>query len=134
MSRHRFRFAPAYRAPALLLGITPRTAWVDVAEERLHVRYGAWSLDTPLTNVSACRLTDGYTWFKTAGPPHLSFADRGVSFATCSGPGLCVSFAEPVAAIEPTGRLRHPAATLTVEDLHALAADLGQPVIEEDDT
>ena len=31
------------------------------------------------------------------------------------------SFHEPVPAIEPTGRLRNPAATVTVDDVHGLA-------------
>jgi hypothetical protein len=35
-----------------------------------------------------------------------------------------VSFVEPVPAIEPTGRLRHPGATVTVADPDALAAAL----------
>jgi hypothetical protein len=35
-----------------------------------------------------------------------------------------VSFVEPVHAIEPTGVLRHPAATVTVADPEALAAAL----------
>ena len=55
---------------------------------------------------------------------HLSLTDRGVTFATNSRQGLCVSFVELVHAIEPTGVLRHPAATVTVADPEALAAAL----------
>ena len=44
--RHPFAFAPSYRLPALLLGITPRTAWVEVGRAGLEVRYGAWRLRT----------------------------------------------------------------------------------------
>ena len=90
------------------------------------MRYGPWRLRTPLDNVAGCQVTDGYSFVKTAGPPHLSFVDRGVSFATSGGPGLCVSFDEPVTAKPSTSSVAsaHPAATLTVEDPLALRAEL----------
>ena len=124
MTIHRFAFDPTYRLPALLFGITARTASVEVGAHELTVRYGPWRLRTPLDNVAECQVTDGYSFVKTAGPPHLSFADKGVSFATSGGPGLCVSFHEPVPAIDFVGRIRHPAATLTVEDPESLRAEL----------
>ena len=124
MSMHRFAFDATYRLPALLFGITPRTASVEVAAGELRVRYGPWQLRTPVANVAEFHVTDGYAFVKTAGPPHLSFVDRGVTFATSSGPGLCVSFHEPVTAIDFVGRIKHPAATLTVEDPERLRAEL----------
>ncbi|GAA3613465.1 hypothetical protein GCM10022199_16840 [Marihabitans asiaticum] len=125
MSRHPFAFDPAYRLPALAFAITPRTAWVDVADDELRVRYGPWSLRTPLSNITGTQLTGGFAFVKTAGPPHLSFADRGISFATNGREALCVTFATPVKGIDPTGRITHPGATMTVEDPMALRADLG---------
>jgi hypothetical protein len=124
MSVHRFAFDPSYRYAALPFGITPRTAYVKVADSRLRVRFGPWRLDTPLSNIKDTQLTDGYSFVRTAGPAHLSFADRGVTFATSPGPGLCVCFHEPVKAIDFVGVLRHPAATMTVEDPEALRAGL----------
>ena len=124
MSIHRFAFDPTYRLPALLFGVTARTANVEVGPQELTVRYGPWRLRTSLDNVAQCRVTDGYSFVKTAGPPHLSFVDKGVSVTTSGGPGLCVSFHEPVPAIDFVGRIRHPAATLTVEDPAALRAEL----------
>lgn len=126
MTRHPFAFDPAYRLPALLFGITSRTAWVEVTGEELRVRYGPWSLRTPLSNISGTELTGGFAYLKTAGPPHLSFADRGVTFATNGREALCVRFATPVRGIDPTGRIVHPGATLTVADPSALRADLGR--------
>ena len=126
MSRHPFAFDPAYRLPALAFAITPRTAWVDVADDELRVRYGPWSLRTPLSNITGTQLTGGFAFVKTAGPPHLSFADRGISFATNGREALCVTFATPVKGIDPTGRITHPGATMTVEDPMALRADLGR--------
>ena len=126
MSRHPFAFDPAYRMPALAFAITPRTAWVDVADDELRVRYGPWTLRTPLSNITGTQLTGGFAFVKTAGPPHLSFADRGISFATNGREALCMTFATPVKGIDPTGRITHPGATMTVEDPMALRADLGR--------
>ena len=112
-----FAFDPAYRAPALLLGITPRTARVHLGPDGLEVRYGLWCLRSSLANITGASRTGGFTWLKTAGPPHLSFADRGISFATNGRDAACVRFAEPVAGIDPTKRIRHPGATLTLADV-----------------
>ena len=115
MSTHfEFAFAPAYKVPALLLGIRPTTAYVGVSDEDLLVRFGPWSLLTRRDNVVGAELTGGFSWLKTAGPPHLSLADRGVTFATNGDRAVCLRFGTPVAAIEPTGTIRHPGATLTV--------------------
>jgi hypothetical protein len=115
-SRFDFAFAPAYRLPALALGITPSSAYVEVDAEALQVRFGLWSLRTELDNVMAVHRTGGYAWLKTAGPPHLSLVDRGVTFATNGDSGVCLMLREPVPGIDPTGRIRHPGVTLTVAD------------------
>lgn len=128
-TRYAFDFAAAYRGPALLFGITPRTAWVELDERTFSVRYGPWSLSTPVTNLADVTRTGGFAFVKTAGPPHLSFSDRGISFATNDGRGsagaggeraLCVSFHTPVPGIDPTRRIKHPGATVTVADPDAL--------------
>jgi hypothetical protein len=122
--RFPFRFATTYRLPALAFGITPLTAWVDLDDDELRVRYGPWSLRTPRANLDEVNRTGGFGFLKTAGPPHLSFTDRGVSFCTNPDDAVCVTFHEPVPAIDPTGRIRHPGATLTVADVPALLAAL----------
>jgi len=116
-----FAFEGRYRLPAVAFGITPATAQVVVTADELLVRFGPWRLRTPLANVSGTEVSTGYAFHRTAGPPHLSLADRGVTFATNSRRGLCIAFVEPVRAIEPAGVLRHPAATVTVADPEALA-------------
>ena len=124
MQRFPFRFSTRYRAPALLFGITPATAWVEVDDEDLRARFGPWSLRTPRSNVASVQETGGFAYLKTAGPAHLSFTDRGVTFATNGDRAACVLFHEPVRVLDPTGRLRHPGATLTVADPPALIAAL----------
>ena len=125
--RFPFAFAPSYRLPALAFGVTPRTAWVDVDEERLCVRFGPWSLATDRSNIASVAVTGDFAFLKTAGPPHLSFADKGITFASNADHALCLRFHDPVPGIEPTGRLRHPGATLTVADVPTLYAVLEAP-------
>jgi hypothetical protein len=120
--RFPFAFAPAYRAPALLFGVLPSTAHVDADTGLLRVRFGPWVLRTPWDNIESTTVTGGYAFLKTAGPPHLSFTDHGVTFATNGERGLCLRFHEPVRSLDPSGRfLQHPGATVTVADPEGLA-------------
>lgn len=119
-----FLFEGRYRLPALIFGITPATARVLVTDDELLIRFGPWRLSTALSNITGTQVSTGFAWYRTAGPAHLSLTDRGVTFATNSRRGLCVSFLRPVRSIEPTGILRHPAATVTVADPDALATAL----------
>jgi hypothetical protein len=120
-----FAFAPSYALAGRAFGITPRTTTVEVGPEWLYVRYGPWRLVTPRSNIASARVTGGFQWIKTAGPPHLSFSDRGVSFTTNGDTALCLSFHEPVPAIDPTATITHPGATLAVADPEGLARALG---------
>jgi hypothetical protein len=117
-----FRFARIYRAAGLPLGITPATARVDLEYGDLIARFGPWTVHTPLRNVRSATVTGPYGYLKTVGPPHLSFADRGLTFATNPDAGLCLQFVEPVAGIDPFGQIRHPALTVTVDDVSGLQA------------
>lgn len=114
--RFRFAFEPAQMLAGLPFGVTPLTTGVTVSSDTLHIRYGPWSLETPLSNVAGVERTGPYRLVKIAGPPRVSLVDRGISFATRRSEGLCIRFHEPVAAALPFGLLRHPAATVTVED------------------
>ena len=91
-TRFEFAFAAAYRPPALLFGIVPATAYVEVGPAELFARFGPWSLRTAISNVRSTEASGGYGYLKTAGPPHLSLTDRGVTFATNGQRGLCVQF------------------------------------------
>lgn len=116
-----FRFEPLYRVLAAPFGVMPSTTRVDVDEDgTVRVRFGPWHVTTAVSNVVATDVTGPYTWPKTVGPAHLSFADHGLTFATNRARGLCMRFAEPIAGIEPTGRIRHPGLTVTVADVAAL--------------
>lgn len=119
-----FRFTAPYRLAGAPFGVLPATASVVVAAEELRVRFGPWHVRTPLVNVEGAAVTGPYGFVWTAGPAHLSFTDLGLTFATNAERGLCVRFHNPVAGIEPTGRLRHPGLTVTVADVQGLRAAL----------
>ncbi|MEN8704579.1 MAG: hypothetical protein ABF306_00440 [Nocardioides marinisabuli] len=129
VTRHEFAFAPTYRLPALALGITPRTAWVELddpeaAAQELRVRFGLWRLRTPVANITGVQRSGGFAYLKTVGPPHLSFSDKGVTFATNGEAAVCLELGTPVKGIDPTGRIVHPGVTLTVADPDRLAQEL----------
>jgi hypothetical protein len=115
-----FRFDPRYRALALPFGVTPSRAWVRLEGGRFDARFGPWRVTTPLANVTGAEVTGPFGFLKTAGPAHLSFADRGLTFASNGDRGLCVQFGEPVPGLSPVERLRHPALTVTVTDVDGL--------------
>lgn len=125
MARFTFRFHPAFRLPALLVGVRPARAFVDVTGDELLARFGPWCLRTPLANVAGAALTGDYAWPKVIGPAHLSLADRGLTFATNPDRGVCISFHDPVPGIDPRGRILHPGLTVTVADTDGLLRALG---------
>jgi hypothetical protein len=122
--RFTFCFAPAYRRPAGLFGISPETAWVDVGADTLRARFGPWRVTTPLANISAIAVTGPYAFLKTAGPARLAITDRGLTFATNGDRGVLISFHSPVRGLDPLGVLRHPELTVTVADIDGLVERL----------
>jgi hypothetical protein len=120
--RFSFAFEPAFLAAGLPFGVTPLTTGVTVGSADLSVRFGPWSLTTPLANVAGTEESGPFAFLKVAGPAHLSFSDRGVAFCTRRSSGVCIRFHEPVPAIAPFGLLRHPGATVTVADADGLRA------------
>ena len=121
-----FLFTPLYRMAAALFGVFPVRARVTVGAGRLEARYGPWCVVTDLANVAGTEETGPYSRLKTVGPAHLSIADRGLTFASNPDRGLCIRFHDPVAGIEPSGRLRHPALTVTVSDIAGLARAISE--------
>jgi hypothetical protein len=124
VQRFGFAFDALFRAAALPFGVTPSTAVVVLDNGAFRARFGPWRVSTPLANIVAAEVTGPYRRIKTAGPARLSFSDRGLTFATNSRRGVCLTFAQPVAGLEPTGRLRHPNLTVTVADPAGLVAAL----------
>jgi hypothetical protein len=106
---------------SLFAGVLPLTSGVELDADSLRIRFGVWSLTTPLDNVADVSLTGPYQLLRVAGPPHLSLRDTGITFATNTRRGVCVAFHEPVPAALPVPLLRHKAATITVVEPEAFA-------------
>jgi hypothetical protein len=115
-----FAFHPLFRLPARLVGVTPATATVHVGEREVEVRFGPWRMAVDRDDIVEVTRTGPYRPWRVLGPPHLSFADRGITFATTPQRGVCLRLRHPVPGIEPTGWLRHPAITVTVADVEGL--------------
>lgn len=120
MTRFDFRFAFVHRVLAAPFGITPRRSWVEVDDSHFTARFGPWLVQTPLTNIAGCERVGPFGVVKTGGPPRVSWSDRGLSFASNSEAGLCLSFDVPVSGVDPLGRIRHPGLTVTVEQIEGL--------------
>ncbi len=101
-----------------------RRAYVEVTDTSFTARYGPWVVHTTLDNIAEVSISGPYHQLKIIGPPRLSMADRGLTFATNTERGVCIRFFRPVAGIEPSGRLRHPGLTVTVADPEGLVAAL----------
>ena len=114
-------FDPRFRLPLAALGVTPATAHITVAADRLVACFGPWACRTTPANVQAVRLTGPYRWHRAIGP-RLSLADRGLTFGSTPARGVCLLFREPVRGIDPLGLIRHPGLTLTASDPDRLAA------------
>lgn len=111
-----FAFDPSFRLPGRLFAITPDRCWIVASDTELSVRFGPWRIRTPLANIDRMEVTGPYHWWKVAGPARLGVTDRGLTFATNARRGVQFDFHQPIAGIEPTGRLRHPNLTVTPAD------------------
>ena len=121
-----FAFEPRYARVARLFGVSPANTRVVVSDSNFDARYGLWKVSTPLSNITGAQLTGPYSYLKTVGPAHYSFADHGLTFATNGRQGVCLEFRSPIAGA-PFGLVRHPNLTVTVTDGPGLiAAILGR--------
>lgn len=123
--RFSFRYDGVVGLAARSVSATPDRAYVEIADGKLSARFGPWFMTTPLSNIAVITESGPYKVWKVIGPPRLSFADRGITFATNNDRGVCIRFFEPVAGIEPTGRVLHPGMTVTVADPNGLVVALG---------
>ena len=111
-----FAFDPLMAPAAALVGVLPSNCGVEVTDDDLVVRFGRWSMRVPRRDVESATVTGPYRLLKVVGPPRLSLADRGITFATNREAGVCIALRRPHKGIEPIGLVKHPGLTVTVAD------------------
>ena len=115
----------------LLFGVRRATAYVDLGDSRLIVRFGRLRVDTVLDNISGFQITGPYRWWRALGLRRtVGWGDKDVSFGTTAAGGVCLGFREPIriAFFPPTTAL-----TVTVGDVDRFAAALRARGIEGTD-
>lgn len=117
-----FAIDPRFRGLLIPFGVYDvADAHVTLDDEQLRVRFGHWSLATPVRNLAGAELVGPFSAPKVIGP-HLSLADRGATFGSNTERGVCIRFHRAVPGIDPLELLRHPGVTVTVRDPEELAA------------
>lgn len=104
-----------------LFGVQPEKATLELDGERVVARFGPWTVETTIDNIESVDVTGPYATWKVAGPPHISLADGGLTFATTASGGVCMTFREPVPGILPVSVLRHGSLTVTVQNPERVA-------------
>jgi hypothetical protein len=122
LRRFDFRFEPILLPFAALATVLPGMAFVEVDDDEVRIHFGVWAMAFPRTEVVDVQETGDFWLPKVAGPPHLSLADRGITFATNRQRGTCITLAH--AQPGPYPWLRHPNVTVTVADADDLEAAL----------
>lgn len=127
----RFAWTAAYRLAAAPFGVTPANSRVTLLPGVLDVRFGPWFVRVPRVDIEQVSITGPYGFVKTAGPAHVSLADRGVTFASNGHQGVCLQLRRPVVGAEPFRALRSPGVTVTVADCAGLYRALtGELVVD----
>lgn len=119
MERFDFAFDDRFRPLLRTFSVGPDTAEVRLTDDdRFVASFGRLRISTPLSNVAGTRITGPYRWYRAIGA-RSSLADRGATFGSSTGRGLCVCFHEPVRGLFGSV-VRHPGLTVTVRDCEGL--------------
>jgi hypothetical protein len=100
MPRFAFDFSSPPAALLRLIGIGPGTSSVLLDDGYLDVRFGAWRLRTPVSNLKDVSVTGPYNPLTALGV-RVSLADRGLTFGTTAARGVCVTFRRPISGVLP---------------------------------
>jgi hypothetical protein len=113
-----FPFAVTYPFAHLsrLFAVQPERARLELRGDTLTAFFGPWRVETTLHNIASLEVTGPYAPVKVLGPPRLSLADGGLTFATNADAGLCICFRDAVTGLSPLPLPRHGSLTVTVED------------------
>ena len=102
----------------------PETSFVELGEgldSMLEVHFGRFRFRTPIENIASWRIEGPFHWITAIGV-RRGVRHGDVSFAGSAHGGVRIDFKQSVRA----GILRVPAIYVGVDDLDALAAELGR--------
>ncbi len=112
-----FAFEQPLDSWARWFAVVPTRSYVRVDDHGFEAVYGLWRIATDWANVVDVQRTGPYRAWKVAGPARLSLADRGITMSATTTAGACLRFRHPISGIDPLGIIRHPNATLGVDDV-----------------
>ena len=103
----------------VLFGVTSETAWAEISDDAVTVRFGRVGVATGIENVTGWRIEGPWRWITAIGV-RMNVFKRDVSFCGSPRGGVRLAVRRPI----PWGPLRIVAVYCGVEDLDAFAADL----------
>jgi hypothetical protein len=112
----------------LVFGAVPESAWADVGDGRLVIRFGRAELRTELTNARRWRIEGPWRWITAIGI-RMSVRHRDVSFAGSPHGGVRIDFINRVR----WGPFNVPAVYVGANDLTGFAAALSAAGIPGED-
>lgn len=112
----------------ILFGAWPDSAWAEIGDGRLQIRYGWAKLGTDLSNARRWRIEGPWLWITAIGI-RRSFRHGDVSFAGSPHGGVRIDFSRPVR----WGPLNVPAVYVGADDLDGFAAALSAAGIAGED-
>jgi hypothetical protein len=109
----------------IAFGVTPETAWVEIADGQVIARFGRFEFTVPVTEIASWRIEGPWLWVTAIGV-RMSVRRHDLSFAGSPRGGVRMDFARPV----HKWVFDVPALYVGTEDLEGFAAalsDIGIP-------
>jgi hypothetical protein len=131
MSDERFPIRIGPRSAALLrlvFGVRPQSAWAEVGDDGLVIRFGRSEFRTELGNLARWRIEGPFRWITAIGI-RMSLRHRDVSFAGSPHGGVRIDFVRPVR----WGPFNVPAVYVGADDLDGFAVALAAMGIAGED-
>jgi hypothetical protein len=131
MSMERFPIRIGRRSRGLvrlLFGARPESAWAEVGDGQLLIRFGRAEVRTELANLARWRIEGPFLWVTAIGI-RMSLRHRDVSFAGSPHGGVRIDFVRRVR----WGPFKLPAVWVGADDLVAFAAELVEAGVPGED-
>lgn len=111
-------------APALaVLGVHQDTAWVEVDDEHLHLRFGPLTMRTPVSSVGSV-----FSFGEPVVGPRITATRHGLRLITGAGPRIAIELDGAVPGVPGWSVPRARSITVTVEQSYRLAHRIRQHI------